>query len=137
MPRAKRTRPAEDVAEAAGTLPAIAGGSAPAAVPTPPWIEGPGSDNEGRLAWVAITPMLKALAAFEGLPSMVLAVGRGPRPPEDAANGRLAQVWDGVQALLSLGTAIRPPPIPRPTSVNYLIPLLEDISTGVATDPYR
>ena len=137
MPRAKRTRPEEDVAEADGTLPTVAGGSAPAAAPTPPWIEGPGSDVEGRLAWGATTPTLKALAAFEGLPSMVLAVGRGPRPPEDAANGRLAQVWDGVQALLSLGTAIRPPPIPRPTSASHLIPLLAEISTGVATDPRR
>ena len=103
--------------------------------PAPPyWLEDGSSPFAGRLAWLALTPLFKALAAVPGLASMVQKVSRMPRPLAEGDAIRDAHIWDGVGAFRRLLGVVTAPIAPKPRPINYLNPILESIASGLATD---
>ena len=103
--------------------------------PAPPfWREDGSSPFAGQPAWLALTPLFKALAAVPGLAAMVQKVSRMPRPLAEGDAIRDTHIWDGVGALRRLLDVVTAPVAPKPFPTNHLGPVLESIASGAATD---
>ena len=102
--------------------------------PPPVWLEGAWSQFTGRLAWLTLTPLFKALARVPGLAAMVQKVSRMPQPLAEGGTIRDAHIWDGVGALRRLLGVVAAPIAPKSLPMNCLDPVLESIASGAATD---